>query len=332
MTTAYHTKTVLLTQNYWTKILDTDTMRDSVTLRSTHPTAEVSYQFCHFPYALDFDGTDDYGSVAGSWMLAEDGTPIIMEDGAPLVDEDTDDFVTLLQDDESGSVQAHIKLDEVVHTADRCIFSVGKAGAAYYMEFGVDTNGYLYGKLYNNSTLEWHVMSSCQLDTDWHVVKIVHNATLPKLHVDGHEILNRYEDETDPTQWLSDLGTNLDVVYVGTVDTGSGATNFFKGLIHSLKIKSGVDNSGEIVGLWLMKDAPDAVIGTVDQINAYAIELKGSGEPAWASYEPGEYAPPGTEWNNPAGVPVREPCWGLTTAANVYVRAAWASRGPLQNM
>lgn len=326
MRTAYHTSSVALTQNYWTKCLGLDTSRKSLTLRSLHPVAGVSYQFCLFPYALDFDGTDDYGTVSGSLMTDENGLPLLDETGAPMISEDTDDFVTLLQNDTEGSIIAQIKLDAVLSTSDRCIFSTGKAGVATYLEFGVDANGYLFAKLYDTAVLQWHVVADRQLDLNWHTVKLIHNGVYPKLHVDGEETVVIDADDTDLTQWLSDLGTDLDYVDVGSCDTGSGRAHFFAGLMHSLRVNTGTGNDSECIAYWQMRDATTSTYGTMDDIGAYAITFKGTGEPAWASYEPGEYAPPGTEWNDPDMVDITAPVWALTDQANVTVRVATASK------
>ena len=331
MSIQYKTKSVALTQNYWTKILDLDTSRQILGLRSTHATADVNYQFALFPYALDFDGTDDYGTVSGSWLIDEAGSPFLDETGAPVLDEDTDDFITALQDDAEGSIIAEIKIDEIIHTSDRTIVGACKAGSNYYVQFGIDANGYLFAKAVLAGVTQWHVVCDTQVfDLEWHTVKLVHNGSVPKLHIDGFESRTFFVDSTDATVWFGDLDTDLDTFYVGAIDVGLGAAQFFKGLIHSLKIRSGTGMAGTVAAYWKFRDATTSTYGTIDDIASYALEFKATGEPAWASYQPGELSPAGSEFNDDK-VPVTSAVWGLTTTAGVTVNVKWGSEGLLYN-
>lgn len=316
--------TVALTQNVWTKIRGFNGNRTGFNTQNIHATAAVAVSRLENPWCVSFDGTDDTVAISDYRVLTDDiGTIITDKDGVPLTDITGTGFYATMYDDTAGSIKAEVLVDAVEDSAVRTIFSIADTSAVTCLELYINTQGYPAARLVKAGVTHWEIRSLIKMEAStWYTIKLVHNGTTPKIHVNGDQSLTTAITSTTLASWLSELSTALDNAYIGALSyNAAGAAQFYQGDINFVEVFSGITGaSTKRVKIAEWDFTEGSGIYSIDTVDGWVANFKGSGEPAWASYENGYQIDAGSSARDVMGEDdSRLWAWGLTATASVSV-------------
>jgi len=316
-------KDVALTSGQWVKIL-TAGYYGTATVRHTSGSYAARIAVVENPWVVTFDGVDDYGSIGANnealtlfsgEVLAAFGTGAIF----PF---STSDLLTLISDQANSSFkisyyQSNVQEGTLFSFCD----STGTADT--YLQLRIDEFARVAAKCVVEGVTQWEVYSLEKLlDGEYYRIKLVHNGTEARIHVNGaSDLQQNWITTTDKTAWIADISGDVDSFLVGAIDTGSGATDFFSGYLHAFDVHMGIGGVAQEAAIYRFLEGADAWSGSL--VNGYVMAF--SGTPTWADFYDGRLLDVDAEeeiGDNPPGQNVWAKAAGASVEVNVTTDSA----------